>query len=263
MVVSERLQLTPLEHLAAALLNLARCGFPHHAGALARILEALDQRLNDGFSRPRFACREHRFLQRIHDCYAEIEPLDTLRRPVGGNFVARHAPHFFGVSLEKDREQFLSELVAHPFVEIASVFDRVCLGVAERQHAGRAGEEPEIAQRLECAQWVRIIFSAVVDAREARPLDEIVGQNLLPEIDHFLRLRKETMPANVKHEAVVFDRAADAAHIDRILLDHGDREIGIPGEAIGGGQAGRPGADHEDVRMGVHRAVRGANANSR
>src|ERR1044072_1766790 len=60
------------------------------------------------------------------------------------------------------------------------------------------------------------------------------------------------MPADVEHEAVVFDRAADAAHVHRVLLDHDDRGVFF-GEAVGGGEAGRSCADHEDVGMGAHR----------
>ena len=111
---------------------------------------------------------------------------------------------------------------------------------------------PRLLQRLEGAQRIRVVLAAVVDARQARPLDEIVGQDLLPQVDHFLRLREEAMPADVEHEAVVFDRAADAADIHRVLLDHDDRGV-LLGEAVGGGEAGRPCADHEDVGMDAHR----------
>ena len=114
-------------------------------------------------------------------------------------------------------------------------------------------EDAEIAQRLEGAQRIGVEFAAVVDARQARPLDEVVGQDLLPQVDDFLRLREEAVPADVEHEAVVLDGAADAADIDRVLLDHDDRRVFL-GQAVGGGEAGRPGADHEDVAScGAHR----------
>ena len=251
-VVGELAQVAALQHLAAALLDLARGRFPHHARALARVLEALDQRLDHRPAGFRRALGQQRLLQRLDHRDAEVEPLDALRRPVGGNLVARHAPHLLGVGLEEDREQLLAELVAHPFVEIAGVLDRERLGVGERQHAGGAGEDAEVLQRLEGAQRIRVVLAAVVDARQARPRDEIVGQDLLPQVDDFLRLREEAMPADVEHEAVVFDRAADAAHVHRVLLDHDDRGV-LLGEAVGGGEAGRPCADHEDVGMDAHR----------
>ena len=46
-IIGERLQLAAHQHLAAAPRDLARRGFPHHAGTFARILEALDQGLDD------------------------------------------------------------------------------------------------------------------------------------------------------------------------------------------------------------------------
>ena len=70
------------------------------------------------------------------------------------------------------------------------------------------------------------------------------------------------MAADVEHEALVFDGAADAADIDRVLLDHDDRGVFL-GQAIGGGEPGGPRADDEDVCVDAHRATRGANANSR
>ena len=56
------------------------------------------------------------------------------------------------------------------------------------------------------------------------------------------------MSADVEHEAVVFDGAADAADINRILLDHDDGR-GLLRQAVGGGQSGRAGANDEDVGM--------------
>ena len=64
-------------------------------------------------------------------------------------------------------------------------------------------EDAEIAQRLEGAQRIGIEFAAVVDARQPRPLDEIVGQDLVPQVDHFLRLGEEAVAADVEQEALV------------------------------------------------------------
>ena len=86
-------------------------------GPLARVLEALDQALDGiavGFG---LAADVQRALEPVDDGGQQIEALDALRGPVGGNLVAGHAPHLLGVGLEEDLEQPLAELVAHPFVE--------------------------------------------------------------------------------------------------------------------------------------------------
>src|SRR5437588_372693 len=109
MVIGKFLQLAAFQHLSAALLDLARGGFPHHAGTAARILEAFDQCLDYRLAGFRLARGKQRLLQRSEHRHAEIESLDALRRPVGGDLVARHAPYFFGVGFEEDQEQFLAE----------------------------------------------------------------------------------------------------------------------------------------------------------
>ena len=88
-------------------------------------------------------------------------------------------------------------------------------GIGIGQHAGGAGEYPEIAQRLERAQRIGIEFSAIIDARQPRPRDEVVRQDLVPEVDDFLGLGEEPVAANVEQEILVPHGAADAADIDR------------------------------------------------
>src|SRR5262245_24282662 len=51
-IVSKPAQLTAHQHVPTALSDLAGRGFPHHARSLARILEALDQRLDDRLTVP-------------------------------------------------------------------------------------------------------------------------------------------------------------------------------------------------------------------
>src|SRR5262249_1093783 len=83
------------------------------------------------------------------------------------------------------------------------------------------------------------------------------------------------MPADVEQKILVANRAADAAHIDRILLDDEDRRP-LLAQAIGGRQASRPRANDEDLDMFRHKrakpeeptgpdasARRGAKANRR
>ena len=58
------------------------------------------------------------------------------------------------------------------------------------------------------------------------------------------------MAADVEQIALIVDGAADAADIERIALDH-DHRARFLGQAIGGGEAGGPGADHEDFGVDV------------
>ena len=95
----------------------------------------------------------------------QVQALDALGGPVGGDLLAAHAPHLFGVGLEKDLEQPLAEPVANPVMEVARCRDRESLSKRIGKHAGGAGENPEIAQRLECAQRIRIELSSIIDAR--------------------------------------------------------------------------------------------------
>src|SRR5436190_7992111 len=90
MVIRKLLQLAALQHLSPTLLNFARRRLPHHAGTTARILEAFDQRLDHWPASLASARGQQLPLQRIHHRDAEIEALDALRGPVGGDFIARH-----------------------------------------------------------------------------------------------------------------------------------------------------------------------------
>ena len=60
------------------------------------------------------------------------------------------------------------------------------------------------------------------------------------------------MAADVEQEVLVAHGAADAADIERVFLDHDDRGHFL-GEAIGGGETGRPGTDHEHFDVDTHR----------
>src|SRR5437764_174709 len=70
------------------------------------------------------------------------------------------------------------------------------------------------------------------------------------------------LPADVEHEAVVFDGATDAADVDGVFLDHHNGRIFL-GQAVGCGEPRGPGADDQHIRVRAHRGTRGAKANSR
>ncbi len=73
----------------------------------------------------------------------------------------------------------------------------------------------------------------------------------MPEVDDFLGLGKKPMATDVEQEIPVPHGAADAADIDRVFLDHDDRRCFL-GQAVSRGEAGGPGADHENVCIYGH-----------
>ena len=125
------------------------------------------------------------------------------------------------------REEPLAELIAHPLVHGLRLFHRKGAGISERGETGETLGEAELAQSLEGFQRIGVELAAVEDAREARALDEIIRQDLVPEIDNFLRFREEAMPADVEEKALVIDRPADAADVDRVLFEDEDAAAGF------------------------------------
>ena len=91
------LQLAAHQHLAAALLDLARGRFPHHARALARILEALDQRLDDRPAGLRLArCGSSAFFSAFITATPRSSPL--MRCAAQSAEISSHdMPHTFSV----------------------------------------------------------------------------------------------------------------------------------------------------------------------
>ena len=234
--------------LAAALFHAARGRLPHHARTLAGILERLDERL-DLLAVGRTASGCDRVAQRVRHGAPQVEALDALRRPVGRDLVAAHAPHLLRVGLEEDGEQALAELVGDPVVEALGVLGRERLLLQVGEDAQRRLHVAQVVERLEGLQGIGEVLAVVVDARQARPRDEVVGQDLVPQIHHLLRLGEEPVAADVEQEPAVAGRAADAADVVRIGFDH-RRGDALLGEQVGRRQPGRPGADDEDVRIG-------------
>ena len=69
----------------------------------------------------------------------------------------------------------------------------------------------------------------------------------MPERLDLLDLGEEAVAADVEAPAVALDGAADAAD-DGVGLEDRRRDAVAGGELVGRGQAGRPGADDDDVR---------------
>ena len=222
------------------------CGFPHHAGATPRVAKALQQRL--GFHAVvGLAVEPQRALEPVEHRTTEAQPLDALRRPIRRNLVAGHAPHLFGIGFEEDAEQLRAELVDRPILERTRLLLGKQLPARIARHAERRAPHAEIEQGLERAQRVGVEFALIIDAAHPRALDEIVRQDLVPQIDHFAALREESMTADVEAKTLVLDGTADPADIDRVLLDH-RHALARLGQQIGSGEAGGAGADDGDIR---------------
>ncbi len=66
----------------------------------------------------------------------------------------------------------------------------------------------------------------------------------MPEVLDRAHLGEEAVAADVEAPAVPFDGAADPAH--HIVGFQDDDRIPVLHQLVGGGQSGRPGADHHD-----------------
>src|SRR6185312_10856627 len=120
------------------------------------------------------------------------------------------------VGLEEDVEELLAELVDGPVLEALHLLAREQARLGVGCHAAGRAPDSEVPQRLEPAQRIGIKFAVIEDAAHPRPLDEVVGQDLVPQVHYLARLRKEAVSANVEAEALVLDGPADAADVGRI-----------------------------------------------
>jgi hypothetical protein len=225
-------------HLAAALVDLARDRAPHHPRPLPRVLELLDERLDGGLGLEEHA--QERGLQR--------QVLDALRGPLGLQLRAGDAPDLLGVGLEEGQEEAPPEAVGHPLLEgvLDLAGEHRPAQVAEADQD--ALDEAEAHQRVQRLERVVEELLLVVDAREARPLEELVGQDLLPHLVDLHRLGEEAVAAHVEVEVLVLLGAGDAADGVRLLEDL--RRVAQLDQVVRGGQAGGPSAHDHELALG-------------
>ena len=213
----------PAAHLerAAQRLHLFSARLPHHAGASPRIAEGIDE----GFD---YVCAVSVVTlrnQRILDGAAERKSFDALRGPVGGNFLAAHAPNFFRVTLEECVEEPFAELIAYPFFEIARIAHWEQARFHPRKHAKDRPEDPKFQQRFERFQRIGEKFAVVKNARRPRSHEHVVRQDLRPQIFDRLRLGKETVAANVELKTLVSHRPGNSADVNGICFQDNDTRL--------------------------------------
>ena len=218
------------------------CGIPHHSRPKPGIAECFEQGL--GFH-PIIGClvKAKRTLQPVDHRAAEAQSLDALCCPVCRHFVAGHTPDLFGIGFEEDREKFVAKLVDCPILETADIFvwKRLRLGIA--CHAQGRTDDTQVEQCLKRAKRIAVEFAFVVNPAHPGPLYKIVRQNLVPEINHFLRFGKKAVAADIKAVAIDLYGPADAADIAFVLFDYG-YAITLLRKQIGGRQASRTRPDN-------------------
>ena len=182
--------------------------------------------------------REERVFQRG----PQGQPPDPLRRPVRRDLLAGHPPYLLGVGLEEDVEQAPAEPVADPLCEIRRMPVRQRHRFQVRQDAERRLQHAELAQRVARLQGVVEAFAPVVDPGLARPFDEPLVEDLLPEAVHLRGFREEAVSADVAEVSLVSDGAGDSPQASRVAFQHRHR-IPFTCEQVCGRQSGRSPAD--------------------
>ena len=89
-------------------------------------------------------------------------------------------------------------------------------------------------QSFERAQWIAVKFAFIIYPAHARTLNEVVGQNLVPQIDNVFRLGKKAVAPDIKAISVHFDSAADATDLTFVFFNDGNA-IPFFRQQIGGG----------------------------
>ena len=220
-ILRELLKTMTHQHRVAVRHDKVARRVPHHSRSKARIAECFQQCL--GFHAViGFFVQTERPLEPVKDGGTEAQAFDALRCPVGGHFVARHAPHLFGVGFEEDRKQLVTKLVYRPILKAADIFVRKGLGLHIARHAQRRPHNAKVEKCFERAQRIAVEFAFIIDPAHARTLNEVVGQNLVPQIDNVFRLRKKAVAPDIKAISVHFNSAADAADITFVFFNDGN-----------------------------------------
>ena len=227
--------------LATLRLHLFSTRFPHHAWASPRIAKGIDERLNYFRSIPIVALRKERVLNRA----TERKSLDALRRPVGRDFFAGHAPDFFSITFEECVEETFAELIAYPLFEIARIPHREEARLHPRKNAKNRFENAEFQQRFERLQRIGKKFAAVKNTRGTRAHEHVIRQNLGPQVFDGFRFGKEPVSADVEVKTFVSGGARNAADVNRIGFQDNHVDF-LLGQEVTGCQTRWSGTDNGD-----------------
>jgi hypothetical protein len=142
-----------------------------------------------------------------------------------------------------------AEAVGHPLLEVLLL----ALGLDQRPQVGEAGadelDRAELLDHVRAVEGVVEELAVPVDARHARPLEELLLHHLVPEVVDLLGLGEEAVAAEIEPVAVADLGLGDAT--DLVLgLQHDDRAA-LLGEQVAGGQTRGAAAEHGDGLLGA------------
>ncbi len=226
----------PEENRVPHLHDPVPAGLPHLPRTESGVLELMNQRLDRRATPVERGGREDR--------PGEREPLDPLGRPLRPDLGAGHAPDLLGVGLEEDLEEPLPEPIGDPLFEV--FLHRVGTPVPAEvaQHHPHGLDHAEPSKRVAGLEGIVEILPIVENPGHARHGDELVPQNLVPEVEHRSDLGEEAMPPDIEAVSLVSRGAGDAS--DHVVgLEHGDG-ISVAGQEIGCGEPRRTRTDHHD-----------------
>ena len=219
--------------------------FPHLAGPEPRILELIDQGLDDLAS-----ARSETAEQSRRDGAHQVQVLDPLGRPVGRDGAGRHPPDLLGVRLEEDLEELAAEAVDDPILDAPLGLDRGQPGLEVARHDPERAQEAQLPERIDGLERIMEELAVVVDPAEPRPSEQLVAQDLAPEPVDLVALREEPVSADVEAIAFVLVGPADAADQPRVGFEN-DARLAVLAQLVGGGQPGRAAAG-DDGLVGRH-----------
>ena len=118
--------------------------------------------------------------ERILDGAAQGKTFDALRRPVGRNVLATHAPNFFGVTFEERVEEAFAELITHPILEVARIAYWKKPRLQPGENAQCRSYDAELDQRFERLERIGKEFAAVKNPRGTWSNEHVIRQDLCP-----------------------------------------------------------------------------------
>src|SRR6185312_10047519 len=142
----------------------------------------------------------------------ERQTLYALRCPFSTNLAARDSPDLFRVGLEEELVQSASESIAHPLLERILHGIRVQSGVDVTRHDSYRIHDAESAEGIACLQRIVEVLAAVVDSRQSRDIDELIAEQLFPELLDGSDLGEETMATDVEPVSLVLRSLGDPAY---------------------------------------------------
>src|SRR5207302_1047529 len=125
----------------------------------------------------------------------EGEVLDALRGPLRTHLGAGNPPDLLRVGAEEALVEPPPEPRRDPVLERLGGAASPQETREERERATHRLDEPELADDVPRLEWVVEVVPAVVDPREARPSEELLTEQLVPQRLDRLQLREEAMAA--------------------------------------------------------------------